>query len=78
MSSIFFLLASDNLLYSSKYISSNSLYNSEAVSYRFTFFFFVFSFSVFSVLNLSKSLENSARKENSDLKERLLNVLLSR
>ena len=41
------------------------------------FFFCVFSFCVFSLLNLFKSLKNSARKESFDLKERLSNFLLS-
>ena len=62
LNSIFLLLASDNSLYSSKYVLSNSLYNSEA-----SFFLFVFL----------EFLKNSAGKECFDLKESLLNFLLS-
>ena len=61
ISALFFLSASEKSLYLSKYVSN--VFNSEAVLRTFAFFFFLFSFCVFSELNLFKSLKKFGYKK---------------
>ena len=68
------LLAFDKSMYSWKYVSSKSLYNSEAVLYTL-FPLSFFSFWGFSLLIVSKSLKKLVRKEYFDLRERLSSFL---